>query len=64
MNRDRPDRRHGGRPGQRSWNFAEDVEPHLTRLGCNAGGCHGRLDGQNGFHLSLFGYDAEGDYRP
>jgi len=50
-------------PSKRSWNFAEDIEPHLTRLGCNTGGCHGRLDGQNGFHLSLFGYDAEGDYR-
>ena len=47
----------------RAWNFAEDVEPHLTRLGCNVGGCHGRQDGQNGFHLSLFGYDAEGDHR-
>ena len=47
----------------RSWNFAEDIEPRLTRLGCNIGGCHGRADGQNGFHLSLFGYDAEGDYR-
>jgi len=50
-------------PTDRSWNFAEDIEPHLTRLGCNAGGCHGRLDGQNGFHLSLFGYDADGDFR-
>ena len=50
-------------PKDRSWNFAEDVEPQLTRLGCNVGGCHGRLDGQNGFHLSLFGYDAEGDHR-
>ena len=50
-------------PQDRSWNFAEDVEPHLTRLGCNAGGCHGRTDGQNGFHLSLFGYDAEADYQ-
>ena len=50
-------------PDRREWSFAEDVEPHLTRLGCNAGGCHGRQDGQNGFHLSLFGYDGEGDYR-
>ncbi len=50
-------------PAARSWNFAEDIEPQLTRLGCNTGGCHGRLDGQNGFHLSLFGYDAEGDHR-
>ena len=47
----------------RSWNFAEDVEPILTRSGCNAGGCHGRADGQNGFHLSLFGYDPIGDHR-
>ncbi len=43
--------------------FSEDVVPLLTRAGCNTGGCHGRADGQNGFHLSLFGYDAEGDYR-
>ena len=47
----------------RTWNFAEDIEPQLTKLGCNVGGCHGRADGQNGFHLSLFGYDADGDYR-
>ena len=31
--------------------------------GCNAGGCHGKADGQNGFHLCLFGYDPEGDFR-
>jgi len=48
---------------RRAWNFAEDIEPILTRSGCNTGGCHGRADGQNGFHLSLFGYDPEGDYR-
>ncbi len=47
----------------RSWDFAEDIEPILTRSGCNTGGCHGRADGQNGFHLSLFGYDPEGDFR-
>jgi hypothetical protein len=46
----------------RDWNFGEDVVPIFTRLGCNTGGCHGRADGQNGFHLSLFGYDAEGDH--
>lgn len=43
--------------------FANDVQPILTRHGCNAGGCHGRLDGQNGFKLSLFGYAAEADYQ-
>ncbi len=49
--------------GARAWDFAEDIEPVLTRSGCNTGGCHGRGDGQNGFHLSLFGYDPEGDHR-
>jgi len=46
----------------RPWDFAEDVVPILTRAGCNTGNCHGRTDGQNGFHLSLFGYDPKGDY--
>jgi hypothetical protein len=48
---------------ERPWDFAEDIVPIFTHAGCNAGGCHGKADGQNGFHLSLFGYDAEGDYR-
>jgi hypothetical protein len=47
----------------RPWDFAQDVVPILTRLGCNTGSCHGKADGQNGFHLSLMGYDPEGDYR-
>ena len=47
----------------RSWDFASDVVPILTRLGCNTGSCHGRADGQNGFHLSLSGYDSDGDYQ-
>ncbi|MGC8642769.1 MAG: DUF1549 and DUF1553 domain-containing protein [Isosphaeraceae bacterium] len=47
----------------RSWSFAEDIVPALTRLGCNAGSCHGKAEGQNGFHLSLAGYDPEGDYQ-
>ena len=47
----------------RSWDFAGDVVPILTRLSCNTGSCHGRAEGQNGFHLSLFGYDPEGDYQ-
>jgi hypothetical protein len=46
----------------RSWDFGEDIVPILTHLGCNTGSCHGRLEGQNGFHLSLFGYDPAGDY--
>jgi hypothetical protein len=42
--------------------FANDIEPLLSRHGCNSGGCHGRASGQNGFKLSLFGFDADFDY--
>ncbi len=47
----------------RSWDFATDVVPILSRLGCNTGSCHGKADGQNGFHLSLAGYDPDGDFQ-
>lgn len=47
---------------ERPWSFADDVTPLLTRFGCNLGGCHGKSDGQNGFHLSFLGYDSEGDF--
>ena len=42
--------------------FAADILPVLTKIGCNGGGCHGALNGQNGFKLSLFGYEPEADY--
>ena len=42
--------------------FRRDVMPVFLRSGCNAGGCHGSARGQDGFHLSLFGYDPEGDH--
>jgi hypothetical protein len=42
--------------------FVNDVEPILTRLGCNSGACHGKLAGQNGFKLSLRGYAPEQDH--
>jgi hypothetical protein len=42
--------------------FINDIEPVLSRHGCNAGGCHGRASGQNGFKLSLFGFDTAFDY--
>ncbi len=48
---------------ERPWDFAADIVPIFTRNGCNTGGCHGRAEGQNGFHLSLFGYDPEADHR-
>ena len=31
--------------------------PTLSRMGCNAGTCHGAQNGKNGFKLSLRGYD-------
>jgi len=43
-------------------NFANDVIPVLSKYGCNSGGCHGKATGQNGFKLSLLGFDAAGDY--
>jgi hypothetical protein len=42
--------------------FERDIEPILTRYGCNAGACHGKARGQNGFALSLLGYDPDFDY--
>ena len=42
--------------------FAIDVVPILSKLGCNSGGCHGKASGQNGFKLSVFGFDPAGDY--
>ncbi|MFN7805262.1 MAG: DUF1549 domain-containing protein, partial [Planctomycetaceae bacterium] len=42
--------------------FSTDVVPVLTRLGCNGGGCHGKSTGQNGFRLSLLGYEPEFDH--
>ncbi|MFO0847773.1 MAG: DUF1553 domain-containing protein [Gemmataceae bacterium] len=42
--------------------FANQVLPVLTKLGCNSGGCHGKIAGQNGFRLSLLGFDPELDY--
>ena len=42
--------------------FGTDVVPILTKLGCDSGGCHGKATGQNGFKLSLFGFEPEVDY--
>ncbi|MBI5800735.1 MAG: DUF1549 domain-containing protein [Verrucomicrobia bacterium] len=42
--------------------FSLDVMPVFTKAGCNTGSCHGSARGKDGFHLSLFGYDPEGDY--
>ena len=42
--------------------FRHDVIPIISKAGCNSGGCHGKAEGQNGFRLSVFGYDAVADY--
>ncbi|MBV8879231.1 MAG: DUF1549 domain-containing protein, partial [Planctomycetaceae bacterium] len=43
--------------------FIRDVNPVVSRIGCNAGTCHGSAKGKNGFKLSLRGYDAISDIR-
>ena len=43
-------------------NFPNQVVPIFTKLGCNSGGCHGKASGQNGFKLSLLGFEPELDY--
>ncbi|HXJ60670.1 MAG TPA: DUF1553 domain-containing protein [Verrucomicrobiae bacterium] len=42
--------------------FVRDVLPALSRAGCNAGACHAKPEGQNGFKLSVFSYDPKTDY--
>lgn len=42
--------------------FQADVAPILAKRGCNAGACHGKATGQNGFRLSLLGSDPRLDY--
>jgi hypothetical protein len=46
----------------RAVDFRTEIQPLLSKLGCNAGGCHGKASGQNGFKLSLFGFDADFDH--
>lgn len=43
--------------------FIRDVNPVLTKVGCNAGTCHGSQGGKKGFKLSLRGYDPLYDIR-
>jgi hypothetical protein len=43
--------------------FVRDVQPALSKMGCNAGTCHGSKDGKSGFKLSLRGYDPIFDHR-
>lgn len=43
-------------------NFSNQIVPIFTKLSCNSGGCHGKASGQNGFKLSLLGFDPELDF--
>jgi len=43
-------------------NFVNQVVPIFTKHGCNAGACHGKSSGQNGFKLSLLGFYPDEDY--
>ncbi len=43
-------------------NFPNQIVPIFTKAGCNSGGCHGKASGQNGFKLSLLGFEPAEDY--
>jgi hypothetical protein len=47
---------------QRPISFKLDVMPVFMKAGCNSGSCHGAARGKDGFRLSLFGFDPDGDY--
>lgn len=49
--------------GDRPVSYIRDVAPVISRLGCNAGTCHGARSGKDGFKLSLRGYDPLFDVR-
>src|SRR5438552_13363061 len=42
--------------------FRNQIEPVLTKMGCNSGACHGASAGQGGMKLTLRGFDAETDH--
>jgi hypothetical protein len=51
-----------GAAQERPVSFKLDVMPVFARAGCNTGACHGAARGKDGFRISLFGFDPEGDY--
>jgi Protein of unknown function (DUF1549)/Protein of unknown function (DUF1553) len=51
-----------GSASPRRLHFEQDIEPLFSRFGCNSSGCHGKAEGQNGFKLSVFGFDPAADY--
>lgn len=51
-----------GAEQERPINFATEVVPVFSKLGCNSGSCHGKASGQNGFKLSLLGFEPDVDF--
>lgn len=48
---------------ERQVSFVNDVVPILTKAGCNVGVCHAKAGGgQNGFQLSLLGFEIQEDF--
>ena len=47
---------------ERPISFQLDVMPVFMKSGCNMGSCHGAARGKDGFRLSLFGFDPQGDH--
>ena len=52
----------GGTDATNPPSYRLDVVPLLSKAGCNAGACHGNLNGKGGFKLSLRGEDPASDY--
>ncbi|MDZ4819453.1 MAG: DUF1549 domain-containing protein, partial [Planctomycetota bacterium] len=52
----------GNATGAEEVSFELDVQPILAVRGCNQGACHGKARGQNGFQLSLLGFDSNFDF--
>lgn len=53
----------GARAGENPVSFVNDIMPILTKSGCNQGICHAKAGGgQNGFPLSLLGFEPADDY--
>ena len=46
----------------RAYHFVNDIIPLMSRFSCNSSGCHGKAEGQNGFKLSVFGFDPTADH--
>ena len=57
------DRRWAATSSEHSPQFRRHVMPLFSKLGCNMRSCHGSFQGQNGFRLSLFGFEPHLDVK-